>query len=667
MNFFSFIKKAKADKRLLSIVLALSTLLTAMVVLPVTLPVIEAQAIADGTPGSSIFWNQSGVANGGAKSHIYSFSRLDDYYESSGSNCTNIETGADFFATRVSTNSGDPWAQFRLWTPLDVSTNKKLYVVIIAKLEYLVCNSTPYTRVYLINENGYVNILACESQNIEVAKTNAYWQAFVFDLSGALSGVNNIVKIRWDYLQGLTNDTYGTGSAFQIDSIALFQNKDDANFFASERLAMRNNASYLEYKPCGLMNEVFGTKNGVNDGYTHNCHSEYNAGEKTIDLVADITCTKGDACPNAIFHAAQCTGELNSSFDTQITLETSVPLKTYQYMVMVYRLGTDLNSLPAPGRDDVGQVYDTANHPSEQGRHTVGIYPHLNGGPREGVQMQFAFHNNTDYNVGYIDLSEIKKQISDYDTAKMDGIRIDPFEYSYVANGSRMHIYAIYLCNDKNVVDNLINQLMNQYGKHQYQLNFDANKPTNSSCAVSNMPENMSFYSHLSTYPSFNLKTIKQPSRPNYNFLGWAESASATTPNYAVNTNSGPDLRANTPKTLYAVWQFQTGAWTVSLNSALKNTDQVYLFKITGSTLDPNVVTVTAIYIMLDKSKASETLILPVGNYTVEPVNGWNWRYTTKTYKSIAVRSGQTVSTTIQNSSETPNNRWLNGFARVIS
>jgi hypothetical protein len=391
-------------------------------------------------------------------------------------------------------------------------------------------------------------------------------------------------------------------------------------------------------------------------------------------LVADITCTNGANCPNAIYHAGECTGALNSSFDTQITLETSVPLKNYRYMVIVYRLGDDLGTLPAPGIDDSGQVYDTANHPAEPNKNAMGIYPHLNEGVRTGIHMQFPYYNNADYNVKYIDLEGFKDQIDDYDTVELTGVRIDPFEYSYVKNGARMHIYSIILCNDKAQTDSLINQQMGNYQRYLYQLNFNENKPGNSVHAVQNMPDSMTFYSNLAQYPSiYNLSKVQKPTRQYYDFLGWAENSGASVPDYAVNTQSGPQLYANTPKTLYAVWRFQTCTWTIKIGSALQNTGQVFLFKITGASHDPGVVSVSEIYVMLggETGKTQETVYLPLGQYTATPVNAWNWRYdnttsVTKTFTTGGAGETLTFSANGNHPLGVANNRWLNGFSCVI-
>ena len=82
-----------------------------------------------------------------------------------------------------------------------------------------------------------------------------------------------------------------------------------------------------------------------------------------------------------------------------------------------------------------------------------------------------------------------------------------------------------------------------------YQVSFNANGGTGAPAA------------QTKTYGVDLTLSSTVPTRTGYNFLGWAESASATVAAYAA----GGTYTKNQAKTLYAVWQLKT--YTVSYNA----------------------------------------------------------------------------------------------------
>lgn len=71
---------------------------------------------------------------------------------------------------------------------------------------------------------------------------------------------------------------------------------------------------------------------------------------------------------------------------------------------------------------------------------------------------------------------------------------------------------------------------------------------------------------YTSTYSSPHSFTVSNgtPSRANYTFLGWSTSSSASTASY--HGGDSISVAANSSKTLYAVWQYNTPTYTCTLN-----------------------------------------------------------------------------------------------------
>lgn len=80
-----------------------------------------------------------------------------------------------------------------------------------------------------------------------------------------------------------------------------------------------------------------------------------------------------------------------------------------------------------------------------------------------------------------------------------------------------------------------------QWVANTYTVTYNAN-----ATGVSNMPSNQT-----KTYGVALTLSPTKPTRTNYNFLGWAKSASATTPEYMT----GGSYTTNSAVTLYAVWE----------------------------------------------------------------------------------------------------------------
>ena len=80
-----------------------------------------------------------------------------------------------------------------------------------------------------------------------------------------------------------------------------------------------------------------------------------------------------------------------------------------------------------------------------------------------------------------------------------------------------------------------------QWVANTYTVTYNAN-----ATGVSNMPSNQT-----KTYGVALTLSSTKPTRTNYNFLGWAKSASATAPDY----NAGGSYTTNSAVTLYAVWE----------------------------------------------------------------------------------------------------------------
>lgn len=162
------------------------------------------------------------------------------------------------------------------------------------------------------------------------------------------------------------------------------------------------------------------------------------------------------------------------------------------------------------------------------------------------------------------------------------------------------------------------------------------------------------------TKHTFTWDKAKIPTRDGYTFMGWAETADSKTNVAGTDMNTytlAGQPHATVTKTLYAIWQRDTG--TITLNYS-------------GSA--PVVVTITCTDAVNDSEKITiQTVVtesvtipnLPTGTYTVSAVSG-NANYTASVNPGSAeLEKGDTEVFTIGASSRTFS--WKTGFSHVIN
>lgn len=102
-------------------------------------------------------------------------------------------------------------------------------------------------------------------------------------------------------------------------------------------------------------------------------------------------------------------------------------------------------------------------------------------------------------------------------------------------NAPTKTIYAVWLENDKNV----------------YTLTYNANAGSDT---VNNMPTNGSAQTHDLSH-TFTVNTTTTPVRDGYEFLGWANTANASAPDYTSTSNTVTVTKESPSKVVYAVWE----------------------------------------------------------------------------------------------------------------
>ena len=162
------------------------------------------------------------------------------------------------------------------------------------------------------------------------------------------------------------------------------------------------------------------------------------------------------------------------------------------------------------------------------------------------------------------------------------------------------------------------------------------------------------------TKHTFTWDKAKIPTRDGYTFMGWAETADSKTNVAGTDMNTytlAGQPHATVTKTLYAIWQRDTGIITLNYSGSA-----------------PVVVTITCTDAVNDSEKITiQTVVtesvtipnLPTGRYTVSAVSG-NANYTASVSPDSAeLKKGDTEVFTIGASSRTFS--WKTGFSHVIN
>ena len=148
--------------------------------------------------------------------------------------------------------------------------------------------------------------------------------------------------------------------------------------------------------------------------------------------------------------------------------------------------------------------------------------------------------------------------------------------------------------------------------------------------------------------------TLNNPTKPGYKFLGWATSENATSGTETVTIEKGTTGN----KTFYAVWERSLVDLTIKTRNSI-DTEQSYIFTVTGQTVDHREVKLTVVLGANDK----QTIVnLPAGVYTIQDQQGWSWRYDSQSkdapvYTNVVVDFNYTYEKMIDTKIY-----WLNGY-----
>ena len=180
--------------------------------------------------------------------------------------------------------------------------------------------------------------------------------------------------------------------------------------------------------------------------------------------------------------------------------------------------------------------------------------------------------------------------------------------------------------------------------QYRYVLNFDANGGGNAPATIDSGWVDGSSY-------TFGWTTV--PTRAGYDFMGWAESAASTT-NVAGSGKNAYTLTGNAAqtaeKTLYAIWQRQTGS-----------------LKLDHEGTGPAIVTVTGegLNITLVLSEDMTIPGLPTGTYTITAAGAAATMTAAVSTPSPVISKDSTTTVKITVSGKNVN--WFAGFSRVVN
>jgi uncharacterized repeat protein (TIGR02543 family) len=129
------------------------------------------------------------------------------------------------------------------------------------------------------------------------------------------------------------------------------------------------------------------------------------------------------------------------------------------------------------------------------------------------------------------------------------------------------------------------------------------------------------------TYDVSKMLTGNRYTRSGYSFNGWNTEADGSGDSY-TDQQSVMNLvsEANGTITLYAQWEISTVSLTIKTHCS--DTDQTFVYTVTGETVDGRTVTLT---VAMGANDQKTIVNLPAGSYTITDQEGWSWRYSDQT------------------------------------
>lgn len=610
----------KMKKRIISIILAAATLLTAVVVIPLTFPV-ETEALY--SPANSMYSGVNIISTSELAQTSYTTNNMSVAYDSTTEK-----------AIKITCNSpSDPHVSFDI-SSLGLSISTYKIMVFVYKLPDTNSHGYPHCGYYWWSDNGAYTGIDCDCSN-PLTKNSQYLYQIVTIPS--LSG-STFKNARLDALSSHPDPLQGkAGDIMYLDSIAFFTDRSQAETYGKERVAVRNNITTYKISADSLtVNNAFTEKHNltVSQGIS-GTGSNY------------FTITTGKFCTGGKEGSYWCNSEAEGCFDVRMKMGVNLDLSNFKYLVIPYKTDAQSTSnFPSVGvKSDGTTGYSSIGEPDAN---CMFVELVCDGGRYASKHYYHATEQlNATWYFAVIDLSA--------NNDKLYELRLDPVNYTF-SNALHYYIDSFYFCQTQDQIATYVNSVSSD---PLTKISFNANAGGES---VSGMPTvTASRY-----YKSWSINTYvfpdNKPTRGDgYVFAGWSTDPNAIEAQY----QPGQTITAPREETVYyAVWKYSHGNLVINTKNTSPSLDaaQTYVFRIQGDSTNPHTAGIDKTVSVTGND--SVTLYLPVGEYTVTCLDHWSWRYTCVQKKqTIEIRESEGSYGLIFRFSQ-KNDKWLTDFGQ---
>lgn len=615
----------KMKKRIISIILAAATLLTAVVVIPLTFPV-ETEALY--SPANSMY---SGV-------NIFTYS--EGKLEGSGALNNTVRSEEDHAVKLTTVSTGyDPSYIFNVSNASFMngqSINVRDYTHMtltykvgssnvtdpVYQLYWLFDGGSEYTGAYL---DGYK------------LQSDGRWHTLIINLGfvkNTYTGTGIISSFRFDYFK----DTLSVGSYVYVDSFGFFNSEAEANTFIAERDMVRNNTA-TDFK-------ISADSLTINNGFSvkHNLDVSQ-GGQGTGQTYFNIVTAK--TCAGGIEGRYYCNTEQYGCLDVGMRMSVNLDLSKFNYLVIPYKTtAREMENFASVGALADLTPYNSSNEPNAN---CMFVQLVCDG----NAYLSKHYYNTTEqwnatWYFAVIDISAV--------TDKLYELRIDPIDYTFCNPGLQFFIDSFYFCQTEDQLTSYVNSVSSD---PLTKVSFNSNSNGQHASSMPDATANRYYKSSVSNTYTF---PTNVPTRDGYTFKGWSTNASAVVAQYTP----GQSIVASTGETVYyAVWESDHANLLITTKNGSPSLEdgQTYLFRVQGTPTDPNVAPVDMTVSITDNDTLS--LYLPLGEYTVTCLDTWSWRYSCIQKKQLASLTQKDGSYGMIFRFSEKNGKWLNGFGQA--
>ena len=645
-------------RRITSILLSITILLSAIIIVPATYKV-DVNAAYD--PSLGMYSNLNNVFTGQELSKsVIGINQSSFSYD-------NTEKALKYVINNVGAND-DPYIWFDLKSA-GIDLSQYTQVVVIYKMPLSNRQEWQRTQFWWWNTSGTQAASGTYDSNCAWYRCGSYY----FDIRPNLVTSGTLSQFRIDPFTWAT--FWNAGDVIYIDSIAFFKTTDEAQLYRREREAVRNKES----DTFTIQPSAFNVNNAFS--YKHNVNVTYNSSYDAFQLTTAYNCTVsggGDlsTCGGGKYVCNNYVGGANTVFDPYVNLSCNIDTNKYKYMVVSYCMPMRGNAATLAGIGNCANwvssnyIYDA----SSENANYMQIKPIFSSGTDAtsyglAINCQFDPDLRTYIYTQIIDLSACGSNNS------ITGIRIDPVNYTFSKIGSYVYLKEITFATTTSAAASCAETMLSKMtGYSHFNTAVTMNANAISGTTVSNMPSvgnSLKYESHpgASTYSYAIPGTPPTSSNSGIGFDGWATNSTGSAVvsaggTYTVSASGGQIAKP----VLYAKWSYMYGTLTVTAANGSSNIheNQTYIFRISGTGLDP-AVGQFSITVPLSTGQ-STSLSLPMGSYKVECISGWSWRYSTGSpIQTVTLtQGGQVGNATFTFNSK--NESWLNDlFAQIIS